>query len=112
MNAILDEDRQDIERDSSLCPGERQARMESLEHTREMFQDVFDEDRYAGLVSRGKRRLSHTAFKRAVSINLLRDEPLFQMPFQVCFIKIEGFDDVGGNGRVPNVADLDFATGH
>lgn len=49
----------------------------------EAFRSIFDESEHKTLCERGKRTMSHKAWQAAIFINLYRDEPLLQMPFQV-----------------------------
>lgn len=83
VNNILNEDERDILHSEHFSSEERRRRLDGLSGTRECFQDVLDEERYRNLQQRGKRRMSYSAFKMAISIHLLCDEPPFQMPFQV-----------------------------
>ena len=51
--------------------------------TEETFQALFDEDMHAKLLESGKFRFSQKALQAALLINLYRDQPLFQLPFQL-----------------------------
>jgi tryptophan 2,3-dioxygenase len=50
---------------------------------KEKFVSIFDEEMHQDLVKQGKRRMSLKAWKAAIFINLYRDEPVMQMPFQI-----------------------------
>ncbi|KAM8938825.1 tryptophan 2,3-dioxygenase [Pelodytes ibericus] len=54
-----------------------------LQKQREMFTALFDEKRHEHLLSKGERRLSYKALKGALMIYFYREEPRFQVPFQL-----------------------------
>ncbi len=90
----LAQERYAIEGYPNLDDQGRDEQLATLEQTVANFGAVFDRDRYAGLVTRGKRRLSHQAFLAALLVNLYRDEPIFQLPFRLLTALIdidEGF---------------------
>ena len=72
-----------IEGHPSLDDEGRAEQLTTLEQTVASFAAIFDRDRYAELVTRGSRRLSHPALLAALLINLYRDEPIFQLPFRL-----------------------------
>jgi len=49
----------------------------------EKFDELFFEEKFVKLQEREKVRLSHKAYKAAIMILLNRNEPLFQIPFQL-----------------------------
>ncbi|XP_068596428.1 tryptophan 2,3-dioxygenase B-like [Brachionichthys hirsutus] len=57
--------------------------MDELVKQRELFTSLFDEQRHQHLVSKGERRLSYKALQGALMINFYREEPRFQVPFQL-----------------------------
>lgn len=83
VGQVLDQERQVIEGHPNLDDAGRAEQLAMLEQTVAGFAAVFDRDRYAELVTRGRRRLSHQAFLAALLINLYRDEPIFQLPFRL-----------------------------
>ncbi|XP_069027204.1 tryptophan 2,3-dioxygenase A isoform X2 [Embiotoca jacksoni] len=57
--------------------------MAELVKQKELFTSLFDEKRHDHLVSKGERRLSYKALQGALMINFYREEPRFQVPFQL-----------------------------
>ncbi len=66
----------------NLDADERSAQLRQLDETMAGFGALFDRDEWERLRAEGKRRLSHQAVLAALLINLYRDEPIFQLPFQ------------------------------
>ncbi len=83
VDEMLAKERHVIEGHPNLDDQGRAEQLATLEQTATNFAAIFDPDRYAELVTRGERRLSHQAFLAALLINLYRDEPIFQLPFRV-----------------------------
>ncbi|KAL7886276.1 hypothetical protein AOLI_G00065710 [Acnodon oligacanthus] len=50
---------------------------------KELFMSLFDEKRHNHLLSKGERRLSYKALQGALMIYFYREEPRFQVPFQL-----------------------------
>ncbi|KAJ8399261.1 hypothetical protein AAFF_G00412990 [Aldrovandia affinis] len=57
--------------------------MEDLSKQKEVFTSLFDEKRHDHLLSKGERRLSFKALQGALMIYFYREEPRFQVPFQL-----------------------------
>ncbi|KAJ8262446.1 hypothetical protein GJAV_G00166580 [Gymnothorax javanicus] len=57
--------------------------MADLNKQREVFSSIFDEKLHDHLFSKGERRLSYKALQGALMIYFYREEPRFQMPFQL-----------------------------
>ncbi|XP_043982820.1 tryptophan 2,3-dioxygenase A [Gambusia affinis] len=57
--------------------------MVELVKQREHFMSLFDEKRHDHLVSKGERRMSYKALQGALMIYFYREEPRFQVPFQL-----------------------------
>ncbi|KAM4707676.1 tryptophan 2,3-dioxygenase [Discoglossus pictus] len=57
--------------------------MAELQKQKEVFTALFDEKRHEHLLSKGERRLSYKALKGALMIYFYREEPRFQVPFQL-----------------------------
>uniref|UniRef100_A0A8C1G6N3 tryptophan 2,3-dioxygenase n=1 Tax=Cyprinus carpio TaxID=7962 RepID=A0A8C1G6N3_CYPCA len=57
--------------------------MAELIKRRDIFLSLFDEKRHDHLVSTGQRRLSYKALQGALMIYFYREEPRFQVPFQL-----------------------------
>ncbi|KAM5194538.1 tryptophan 2,3-dioxygenase [Mantella aurantiaca] len=62
---------------------EKEENLAELQKQRELFTALFDEKRHEHLHSKGERRLSYKALKGALMINFYREEPRFQVPFQL-----------------------------
>jgi tryptophan 2,3-dioxygenase len=94
VEEMLANDRRVIERHPNLDDQGRAEQLATLDQAVASFEAVFDADRYADLLARGRRRLSHRAFLAALLINLYRDEPIFQLPFRLLIALVdidEGF---------------------
>lgn len=63
-------------------------KLQRLQRTQELFDSIFDEEKYQETIP-SKRRLSHKAFKAALMVHLLRDEPIFQVPFEILSLLID-----------------------
>ncbi|KFV40892.1 Tryptophan 2,3-dioxygenase, partial [Gavia stellata] len=62
------------EKDDLLCEFQKQ---------KDVLLSLFDEKRHEHLLSKGERRLSYKALKGALMIYFYREEPRFQVPFQL-----------------------------
>uniref|UniRef100_A0A3P8PEY9 tryptophan 2,3-dioxygenase n=1 Tax=Astatotilapia calliptera TaxID=8154 RepID=A0A3P8PEY9_ASTCA len=62
---------------------EKEELMAEMVKQRELFTSLFDEKRHDHLVSKGERRLSYKALQGALMIYFYREEPRFQVPFQL-----------------------------
>lgn len=61
----------------------RDSQLAELAATRARFMALFDDGQYQQLLKEGQLNFSHDALMSALFINLYRDEPLFQLPFQL-----------------------------
>ncbi|XP_071412242.1 tryptophan 2,3-dioxygenase [Pithys albifrons albifrons] len=57
--------------------------MSEFHKQRDVLLSLFDEKRHEHLLSKGERRLSYKALKGALMIYFYREEPRFQVPFQL-----------------------------
>ncbi|XP_056295582.1 tryptophan 2,3-dioxygenase A [Pseudoliparis swirei] len=57
--------------------------MAELVKQKVLFTSLFDEKRHEHLFSKGERRISYKALQGALMINFYREEPRFQVPFQL-----------------------------
>ncbi|MGH3997333.1 MAG: tryptophan 2,3-dioxygenase family protein [Pseudonocardiaceae bacterium] len=89
VQEMLAKERRVIAGHPNLEDDDRAERLATLEQTEAGFAALFDRERYAELVARDQRRLSHQAFLAALLINLYRDEPIFQLPFRLLTALIE-----------------------
>lgn len=84
VRAFLDED---ISRLSSgegnVSEKQREALLSDTEHTWQLFLKIFSEKEHQILQEQGKCRLSWRATQAALFIILYKEQPLFQVPFQL-----------------------------
>ncbi|XP_067407945.1 tryptophan 2,3-dioxygenase isoform X2 [Emydura macquarii macquarii] len=62
---------------------EKEELLAELQKQKEVLISLFDEKRHEHLLSKGERRLSYKALKGALMIYFYREEPRFQVPFQL-----------------------------
>ncbi|XP_053559744.1 tryptophan 2,3-dioxygenase [Bombina bombina] len=62
---------------------DKEEQLAELQKQKEVFVALFDEKRHEHLLSKGDRRLSYKALKGALMIYFYREEPRFQVPFQL-----------------------------
>ncbi|XP_077156145.1 tryptophan 2,3-dioxygenase [Paroedura picta] len=61
----------------------KEDQMAELKKQKEVLISLFDEKQHEHLLSKGERRLSYKAMKGALMIYFYREEPRFQIPFQL-----------------------------
>jgi len=66
-----------------LSQQNKDMRLKMMGDTSTYFQNIFDERKHQELLDEGKLRFSYKATKAALLINLYRDEPILQLPFQL-----------------------------
>ncbi|XP_015672046.1 tryptophan 2,3-dioxygenase [Protobothrops mucrosquamatus] len=62
---------------------EKEDQLAELQKQKEVLMSLFDEKLHEHLLSKGDRRLSYKAMKGALMIYFYREEPRFQIPFQL-----------------------------
>ncbi|CAM5108134.1 unnamed protein product [Eretmochelys imbricata] len=62
---------------------EKEDLLAELQKQKEILISLFDEKRHEHLLSKGERRVSYNALKGALMIYFYREEPRFQVPFQL-----------------------------
>ena len=67
----------------NITDEDKQTQLTDIEKTREKFAALLDVDKYNELQKEGTFRLSQKAMLGALFINLYRDEPVFNLPFQL-----------------------------
>ncbi|NWW16293.1 T23O dioxygenase, partial [Falcunculus frontatus] len=77
-----------LEEESALIQGraeseEKDDLLSEFQKQRDVLLSLFDEKRHEHLLSTGERRLSYRALKGALMIYFYREEPRFQVPFQL-----------------------------
>ena len=80
---LFDEDRATVQNHALLKPEEKAKNLAEIDATSEMFKSLFEEKRYEELRASGNFRLSYRALHAALLIQLYRDQPVFNMPFQL-----------------------------
>ncbi len=86
---MLEADRETVRRSTLISDEERQVRLKMIDGTAANFESVIHADRHEALVKEGRRCLSHKATIAALFINLYRDEPILQMPFNLLQALVE-----------------------
>ncbi len=66
-----------------LSEKEKEKRVEMIGGTDTYFNAILSKENYNKLIKEGKKRLSYEATVAALFINLYRDEPILQLPFQL-----------------------------
>ncbi|WP_196138029.1 tryptophan 2,3-dioxygenase family protein [Aliikangiella sp. G2MR2-5] len=83
VSKMLESDLEIIESVDYLSDSDREFQRKDLNKTKEQFEALFDEKKFNQLKQDGHVRMSQKAVLGAVFINLYRDEPAFQQPFQL-----------------------------
>ena len=85
---------EEILRSNDLLSEEELAQeLKDMQSTRDNFAGLFDNGLYQQMQAEGRVRLSQRALQGALFINLYRDEPVFNLPFQV----LSGLADMDDN---------------
>lgn len=75
---------EEILRSNDLLTADELAQeLKDLQSTRDNFAGLFDKNLYQQMQAEGRVRLSQRALQGALFINLYREEPVFNLPFQV-----------------------------
>lgn len=69
--------------DEKLTEEQREIMRDELKQNAERFESIFNVDTHNALVKRGERSFSHRALQGALMISFYRDEPRFNMPYQL-----------------------------
>jgi len=86
---MLEQERAAINASEILSSTNKAARMLMLDKTSEYFNSVLDEHEHEKLIEKGQMKLSYKATIAALFINLYRDEPILQMPFQFLSVMLD-----------------------
>lgn len=89
VNIMLDSDEQIINSNPLLNSQEKKQQLKELTSTRQSFACLFDAQKYQDFKRQGRFQLSHAATLAALFIQLYRDEPLLQQPFNVLTLLID-----------------------
>lgn len=80
---MMSDDEQTIKTNPRLGPEDQKKALAGLEQTRLQFAALTNETKYNELKAQGQFRISQKAFMAALLIQLYRDVPIFQVPFQL-----------------------------
>lgn len=83
IKEMLDSDQKIIESNQTLNPMQVEFELRNLEGTRASFEILFDDKKYDELLEKGEFRISRKAKLAAIFINLFRDEPVMQLPYNL-----------------------------
>lgn len=83
VQELSDSDRETVMAHPLLKEEEKARNLKEIESSSEMFSALFDETKYEALRSEGSFRLSYPALHAALLIQLYRDQPVFNLPFQI-----------------------------
>ncbi|RTE86003.1 MULTISPECIES: tryptophan 2,3-dioxygenase family protein [Gammaproteobacteria] len=79
----LDSDAEIIHGNPLLSEEEREQELKGLEATKDNFAALFDTEKYTEIQNAGRVRLSQKAMQAALFIYMYREEPVFNLPWQV-----------------------------
>ncbi len=91
VNNMLDKETEAIMASEYLSDKQKKMRKEMAGNTNTYFKAILNEEAHNQLVQEDKKRLSYKATVAALFINLYREEPILQLPFQfiTCLIDID-----------------------
>ncbi len=91
LHSMLERETSSINSSAYLSENEIQKRLEMLGNSETYFKSILNKEFWDNLVSQGNKRLSYDAALAALFINLYREEPILQLPFQLLnsLIKID-----------------------
>ncbi len=80
---MFERERRAVAEHPALTPEEKQQKLHQIQLNEAAFESFFHPDRYAELLQKRQRRLSHRATLAALFIMLYRDYPLLQLPYRL-----------------------------
>ncbi len=83
LERMLEKETASIKSSTYLSEKEIGKRLEMLGNTNTYFKEILSHENWEGLMKDGKKRLSYDAAMAALFINLYREEPILQLPFQL-----------------------------
>lgn len=83
VQKMLNKEYAAIKASDYLTEKEKEKRIEMVGGTDTYFKAILSEENHNKLLEEGKKRLSYEATLAALFINLYRDEPILQLPFQL-----------------------------
>jgi tryptophan 2,3-dioxygenase len=83
VGTMFTEDMEVVRKHPNLKADEKERNLKEIESAHETFRALFDEKKYEELRSTGAYRLSYQALHATLLIELYRDQPVFNLPFQL-----------------------------
>jgi tryptophan 2,3-dioxygenase len=83
VKQLFNEDREVIRKHPILTPEEKERNLKQVDANEETFASLFDEAKYSEIIREGRARLSYRAMHAVLLIQLYRDQPVLQLPFQL-----------------------------
>jgi tryptophan 2,3-dioxygenase len=83
VDGIFEQDRQTVREHTQLSDAEKERNLKEIDNSFETFKALFDEKKYEELRKSGLFRLSYEGLHAALLIQLYRDQPVFNLPFQM-----------------------------
>ncbi|MEE9374614.1 MAG: tryptophan 2,3-dioxygenase family protein [Saprospiraceae bacterium] len=83
VKKMLDKESKAINASEYLTEKEKEKRLEMVGGTDTYFKAILSKEYHNDLIKEGKKRMSYDASLAALFINLYRDEPILQLPFQL-----------------------------
>jgi len=91
VKSMLDKQTSAINSSEYLSDKEKEMRTKMIGTTDTYFKAILNEETHNNLMAKGEKRLSYKATVAALFINLYREEPILQLPFQfiTCLVDID-----------------------
>ena len=91
VRSMLQKETEAIEASKYLGEKEKEMRLKMLGGMDTYFHSILNKENHQSLMKEGKKQLSYEATLAALFINLYRDEPILQLPFQfmTCLVDID-----------------------
>lgn len=87
VNEMLEQSRLEAEQEKDeTC---KRNALDEYKRKMDLFDSIFDVSKHNALMARGDRRFSHKALQGALMISLYRDEPRFNLPFQILLLLMD-----------------------
>jgi len=93
VSSMVEKEGAAIKASDYLTEKEKEMRLQMLGNTNTYYQSVLNEEHHNDLMKKGELRLSYKASIAALFINLYREEPILQLPFQL-LINLIDLDDL------------------
>lgn len=84
---MLEQSRKEAEAEEESAA--RKAGLDEYRRRCDLFDSIFDVGKHNALMARGDRRFTHKALQGALMISLYRDEPRFNLPFQILLLLMD-----------------------